>query len=242
MIYSKNRDYFKSVEYYEKELQRCDSCIRRLREKSAEVKDMSRFYSVINHYLENKIEILYVLYEEPVVIEKSVDEYIDNLRKNCQLGKDKLTYNEIVFTLSWVILLEMDVSKVAFILEYMLPEKYVDASLDLIRNRVFGEKCSTDKKFYFKDKGYFGDYTKSEGGLLNVFLSPKENQTEEFIKFLKEIKQKHYNRLIKYYESIEEDRYTYTGSFDYRLTAVAKILNLNKEALAESKFIAADLL
>ena len=46
----------------------------------------------------------------------------------------------------------------------------------------------------------------------------------------------------KNYNVVIHARYTYTGSFDYRLTAVAKILNLNKEALAESKFIAADLL
>ena len=43
-------------------------------------------------------------------------------------------------------------------------------------------------------------------------------------------------------EEIGEERYTYTRSFDFKLTAIAKILDINKNILKELKFIASDLL
>ena len=53
---------------------------------------------------------------------------------------------------------------------------------------------------------------------------------------------KHNNRLLKEYERIGENRYTYIGSFDFKLTAIAKILDIDKGLLKDSKFIAVDLI
>lgn len=56
------------------------------------------------------------------------------------------------------------------------------------------------------------------------------------------VKDKHHRKLVKYYESLAEDRYTYTGATDIVLTAVAKALALDTSALCDSKYIASDLL
>ena len=96
----------------------------------------------------------------------------------------------------------------------------------------------------FKDKGYFGDdYTESTGALMRaIHADDQETRTAEFVNFIKTVKETYYQRLLQYYERIGEDRYTYTGSYDFRLTAVAKVLGINQNALSDSKSIAADLL
>lgn len=238
----RNKDNFKSQEYYLKELERFNFCINRLSELKSQGKNLKQFYLNTNFYLKDKICIQYVLGEEIEIIRENVQKYIDNLSKRCCDGNSDLTYNEIVFALSWAYLLNLDVSHVLFIKENMLPEKYVDACLDLLRNTIFENKKSTDKTFCLEDKGYFGDCKKSETGLILVLNAPKEEQSLLFLEFLKKVKKKHYNKLIKYYESLTEDRYTYVGAYDYKLTAIAQIIGVEKEIIQDSIFIADELI
>ena len=87
------------------------------------------------------------------------------------------------------------------------------------------------------------DHTDSTGELMKAIRAEdKAIRTAEFVNFLETVKESHYRRLLKYYEKIGEDRYTYIGSYDFRITAVAKVLEIDKAAIADSKFIAADLL
>lgn len=69
-----------------------------------------------------------------------------------------------------------------------------------------------------------------------------DDKNSEFKKYLDDIKEKHYNKLLNYYKKIGEDRWDYIGTFDFRLTALAKILEIDKDILKDSKFIATDLL
>lgn len=72
-----------------------------------------------------------------------------------------------------------------------------------------------------------------------------KNQEEintTFVEYLKTTKERFYKRQLKEYDRIGEDRYTYTGSCDFMLTALAKMLNINKGLLEDSKFIAIDLI
>lgn len=75
-----------------------------------------------------------------------------------------------------------------------------------------------------------------------INASSIEESTNEFINYLNNVKEKYYKRFMKHYEKIEEDSYTYTGSYDFRLTAIAKILGIDKNKLKDSKFIAVDLM
>ena len=78
---------------------------------------------------------------------------------------------------------------------------------------------------------------------MNVINSDSiEGKNQEFVDFLNNVKTKYYNRLLKEYERIGENRYTYIGSFDFKLTAIAKILDIDKGLLKDSKFIAVDLI
>ena len=72
-----------------------------------------------------------------------------------------------------------------------------------------------------------------------------KNQEEiniAFLEYLKTTKENFYKRQLKEYEGLSEDRYTYTGSCDFMLTALAKILNIDKNLLIDSKFIDTNLL
>ena len=126
----------------------------------------------------------------------------------------------------------------------MNEEKYVDAILDLLVNKIFNNRVSTTKDFYYKEKGYFGDeYDKDNNNLMNAINSDSiEIRNQEFVNFLNNVKNKYYERLLKEYKRIGEDRYTYTGSFDFKLTAIAKILGIDKNLLKDLKFIADDLI
>jgi hypothetical protein len=129
-----------------------------------------------------------------------------------------------------------------FIKTYMVEEKYIDIRLDIIRNTYFEGKCYSIKDFYYKDKGYFGDVSKENGGLVDVYAAPDAERTDLFLKHLNTVKDRHQKRLVKYYETLAEDRYTYTGAVDIVLTAVAKALKLDRSKLRDSKYIASDLL
>lgn len=236
------KDNYKTFEYYQKEIDRCNYNLKRFKDKMVEVRDIPRLYIAVSRFLYYKISLMYILDSNILETKACVEEYIMNMKTLCQIDNKPLTYNQIESTLSLAYLFDLDVTSVEFVKDYMLPEKYVDACLDIIRNIIFTGVAKTDKTFYFKDKGIFGDYDKCEGGILDVINSPKSQQTLLFVKFLKEIKEKHYKRVLKAYEKLSEEQYTYIGSFDFRLTAVAKALELDKEQLEGSMFIAVDLL
>ena len=70
----------------------------------------------------------------------------------------------------------------------------------------------------------------------------KDDLVKTYDETLNTVKDKQHRKLVKYYESLAEDRYTYTGATDIVLTAVAKALALDMSALCDSKYIASDLL
>lgn len=164
--------------------------------------------------------------------------------ENITLSGSKLQYTDTVNLISLYYLFNLNISDIEFIESKMVDEKYVDAILDLLRNKVFDNKIMTTKDYYLKEKiSFFPDYNKDNNGLMNVINSNNtEIRNQEFKKYLDEVKTKHYNRLLKEYEKVDEGKYTYLGTFDFKLTALAKILDIDKKLLKDSKFIADDLL
>ena len=238
------RDGFKPKEYYLAQLQRVDDFQHEL-EAATQNEDggRKRYCTTIDQYLFRKLGLLYVLRADRQELAVEAARYCRNTRERLQLG-DVLTYNIVCRALSFATLFEFDASDVEFLKDPLelqgMPE---DAVTDLLRNALFSGQVNTDKDFYYKDKGYFGDGVKDTGGLMKaIHADGRRERTVEFMKYLKSVKEKHYKRLLKHYEEIGEQRYVYTGSYDFRLTAVAKVLGIDKDAVADSKFIAVDLM
>ncbi len=238
------RDTFKSKDYYLKQLEMINERVNRFKEKfnNGEVKGLENYYIMLSRLTFQKISILYVISAEYDAIKQYIYEYFKIINEKTKYSQ--LTYTEIINLLSLGYLFQIDISEYGFIRQNMVDEKYIDAILDLLRNKIFENKVSTTKNFYFKEKGYFGDeYDKDSNGLMNVINSDSiEGKNQEFVDFLNNVKTKYYNRLLKEYERIGENRYTYIGSFDFKLTAIAKILDIDKGLLKDSKFIAVDLI
>lgn len=70
----------------------------------------------------------------------------------------------------------------------------------------------------------------------------QEEINTAFVEYLKTTKESFYKRQLKEYERLSEDRYTYTGLCDFMLTALAKMLKIDKNLLENSKFIDIDLI
>lgn len=238
------KDNYKTKEYYLNKLNNINDYINKTKEKFErnEVVNKRAYYFVINKYILQKINILYVLNEEFIIIKEFIEEYINNLKEYAK--ESKLPYNNIVNALALSYLFDIEIEKIEFIKQSMLDEKYVDAILDILRKKIFENRVLNTKEFYFKENGYFEDqYDKSTGELINVIkLENIDERTNEFLKYLKEVKEKHYKRVLKYYEEKGTEKYTYTGSYDFKITAIAKILEIKKDRLIDSKFIASDLL
>lgn len=239
------RDDYKSKEYYLKELQTIDDFLSEIESgvKKIPKADIKQYYYVVNMHVYQRFCILYVLQADIKTLTDEALRYCRNWYAYTQLGGE-LYYSDLCSALSFYLLLSLDHTEIAFLEHHMIEEKCVDAVLDLLRNTAFHNQAVTDKSFYFKDKGYFSDdYTDSTGELMKAIRAEdKEIRTAEFVNYLETVKKPHYRRLLKYYEKIGEDHYTYIGSYDFRITAVAKILEIDKAAIADSKFIAADLL
>ena len=239
------RDDYKSKDYYLRELQRIDDFLSEIEigVKKSPKADIKQYYYVVNMHVYQRFCILYVLQADKKTLTDEALRYCRNWYAYTQLGGE-MFYSELCNALSLYLLLPLDHTEIAFLEHHMIEEKCVDAVLDLLRNTAFHNQAVTDKSFYFKDKGYFSDdYTDSTGELMKAIRAEdKEIRTAEFVNFLETVKQPYYRRLLKYYEKIGEDRFTYIGSYDFRITAVAKVLEIDKAAIADSKFIAADLL
>lgn len=239
------RDDFKTKDYYLGHLKRVDECLANIEHRQASDAAMSALSACINKdgYLFDKLRLLYVLRADAQELCDVALAYCRNMREMTAID-DAPTYNEVCRTLAFNVLFDFDPAEVEFL---ATPPKLQglseDAVSDLLRNALFNGQATTDKDFYYKDKGYFGDGKKDTGGLMQAISAPSpEERTAQFVEFLETEKEKHYKRLLKHYEEVGEDRYVYTGSFDFRLTALAKALGIPKDALLGSKFIAADLL
>ena len=235
------KDTYKNKEYYLKQLENLNNRIIKF-QKARNTSNSTRIDSVINDLVLKKIYILYVLNAGYETMQPLVELFCHNMNEICK--NKKIYYNDITNVLSLGFLFNISKEKLEFARENMIEEKYVDAILDLLRNKLFEDKVLTTKKFYFKEKGYFGDeYNKCYEGLMNVInANSKKEMSSEFINYLQSEKEKYYRRFVNHYKKIDEDRYTYTGSYDFRLTAIAKILGIDKEILRSSKFIAVDLM
>ena len=202
----------------------------------------SRLHIAIGLKLLSVILIKYQLGYEIDEIKHDVLEYIENDKQKVLYCEGNLTYDDVANLLSLAYLFDVDSEQVDFIKTKMVEEKYIDIRLDIIRNLYFEGKCYSSKGFYYRDKGYFGDFSKENGGIVDVYNAPDAERTDLFLRHLNTVKDKHHRKLVKYYESLAEDRYTYTGATDIVLTAVAKALALDMSALCDSKYIASDLL
>ena len=236
------KDNYKSKEYYLKQLHQINQSLNKFKTMLQNVEGYNACYYALLKFIFQKISILYVLGAEFDTIKQNVEDYrniIEKLSNFCTLP-----YNHTVYLLSLGYLYNINVDKLKFVQAKMIDEKYVDAILDILRNKIFENKVLTNKDYYLKEKGYFGDeFDKDNSGLMNSINSNNtESKNQEFKKYLDEVKTKHYNRLLKEYEKVEEGQYTYLGSFDFKLTALAKILDIDKELIKDSKFIALDLL
>ena len=236
------KDNYKSKEYFLKQLQQINFFINHLYNLGKKYNSKPD-YSFISKYLFKKICILYVLGAEPDIIKQNIVE-MKNTMENITLSGSKLQYTDTVNLISLYYLFNLNISDIEFIKSKMVDEKYVDAILDILTNKVFDNKIMTTKDYYLKEKiSFFPDYNKDNNGLMNVINSNNtEIRNQEFKKYLNEVKTKHYNRLLKEYEKADEGKYTYLGTFDFKLTALAKILDIDKNILKDSKFIATDLL
>ena len=155
---------------------------------------------------------------------------------------DISTYNEMACALSYAYLFDIDYALLEYVKGHMVRESFTDVVLDVVRHIVFEGKAYSDKTYYFKDSGYMGGSTKAKGGLVDVCNASLNERTDLFVKHLAAVKGKHHKRLLKNYEEIGENRYVYAGSYDFLLTAFAKALQMDKEKLEPSIFIATDLL
>ena len=234
------RDIFKSKEYFLKQLEEINERINKYKTyfENGVVKDMYMYYISIANRLLEKIKVLQTLGENRENIKSLVEEYCDAVEKNSA----DLTYNEVKNTLSLAYLYNLNTEKVELVKENMLKDNWIDAPLDMLINGIFLNNPVTSKDFCFK-LTLSGDLKKTDGEFMNVVNAKNQEEINNtFIEYLKTAKEGFYKRQLKEYDRIGEDRYTYTGSCDFMLTALAKMLNIDKCLLEDSKFIAIDLI
>jgi len=234
------KDEFKTIEYYQKELADLERRIKKHRD-NIRSDNASRVYIAIGSKLLSVIHIKFQLGYDYESLKNTVMEYIQNEKQKLDYC-DESTYNDVANLLSLSYLFDINPQEVEFINEHMISNDYIDIRLDIIRNMYFDGYFYSEKEFYYKDKGYFGDGIKATGGIVDIYKANEEARTNLFLKYLNTEKEKHHNRYVKHLEALSEDRYTYDGPIDFVLTAVVKAMNLDKELLNKSKYIATDLL
>jgi len=238
------RDDFKDKEYYINRLVKINALLNDVTERyeSGTMYEPERYYPLVRRQIIDMIYLLYVLGAEHGVIKKYVIEYLSLLEKEDKRG---WPYSIEVSVLALASLYDIETEKIAWVKSKMgqIKDKYVDAVLDVLRNKIFDDKLLTDKEFYFKETGIFSEHRRAKGGLVDVFNAKDvDTRTEKFVEYLTKVKEKHYKYLLKHYDEVGEERYTYYGSQCFKLTALAKILEIDKTKIASSRFIADDLL
>ncbi len=234
------KDNYQSKEYYLKELYLNNQFINQLKLLLNGKSKNDNLSFLLAHHLYRKIYILYVIGAESDIIKDNIKNY-----KNVLKLKNQLNYEEIVNLMSLYYLYNLNFNDIEFIKSKMLNEKYVDAILDLLRNTIFENKVITTKDFYLKEKlCLWHEYKKDSDGLMNVFSADSmEQKNKEFKKYLDEVKTKYYNKIVKEFEmKMNDDGPEFVETIDFKLTAIAKILKIDRDFIADSKFIASDLL
>ena len=235
-------DEFKNKEYFLKKLESLNNYIdeEKINFKNGKIKIINRYYIVLSSDLLEKIELLKKLSEKKEKIKELVEEYCDVTEK---ITGD-ISYNQLKSILSLAYLYNLNIEKVEFIKKKIsgLGDKYIDAPLDMLINSVFIKKAITSKDYCFK-LTLNDSFKKTDKEFMNIVNAKnQEERNIAFVEYLNTVKEKFYRKQLKEYEEISEDRYTYTGSCDFMLTALAKLFKIDKKLLEKSKFIAADLL
>lgn len=234
------KDEFKDTEYFINQLQKINERIDKYKThfENGTVKDMHVYYISISNRLLEKIRILQTLGEKQENIKRLVEEYCDAIEKNSA----NLTYNEVKNVLSLAYLYNLNIEKIEFVKKNMLKNTWIDACLDMLINGIFLNNPVTSKDFCFK-LTLSGDMRKTNGEFMNVVNAKNQEEINTaFVEYLKTTKEGFYKKQLKEYDRIGEDRYTYTGSCDFMLTALAKMMNIDKNLLIDSKFIDINLL
>lgn len=235
------KDIFKNKDYFLMQLEKVNGRIDKYKAlfNNGEVKDENVYYIFLSSRLLEKIEILNTLGESKENIKGLVEEYCGAVEKK---SEHPLTYNEVKNILSLAYLYNLDIEKVEFVKKNIPKDTWIDASLDMLINGVLLDKPTTSKKFCFK-LTLSGNFKKTDGEFMNVVNAKNQVEINDaFVEYLKTTKESFYKRQLKEYDRLGEDRYTYTGSCDFMLTALAKMLNIDKSLLENSKFINIDLM
>ena len=159
------KDDYKDKEHYLKQLESINTLINRKKSEfnNFEGTRVGRYYSSLSALTFEKIRVLYVINAEFDVIRQYVYEYFKFMKEKVKFLN--LSYDNAINLLSLGYLFQIELSEYDFIKQKMIDEKYVDAILDLLRNKIFFDKASTEKDFYFKEKGYLGlDVDKDTSG------------------------------------------------------------------------------
>lgn len=235
------KDNFKNKDYFLRQLEEVNERIDEYKTlfDNGEVKDENVYYILLSSRLLEKIGLLNTLGESKENIKSLVEKYCGAVEKE---SEHPLTYNEVKNILSLAYLYNIDIEKVEFVKKNMLKDTYIDASLDMLINGVLSDKPITSKDFCFK-LTLSGNLKKTDGEFMNVVNARNQEEINTaFVEYLKTTKESFYKRQLKEYERLSEDRYTYTGSCDFMLTALAKMLKIDKKILEDSKFIDIDLI
>jgi|GEM_PF-6805784 len=235
---------FKNKEYYLDRLMANNKFLNDITERYelGTLYEPERYPRLVQRELIDVIHFLYVVGARYEVVKKYVIEYLLLLEKE---DIEHWGYSKEAMALALAYLYDVEAETIARIeLKYQqTQEKYVDAVLDIFRNKIFHNKVSTTKEFYFKDKGVFGDYELGHGELIEAIQAENpQERSKKFVEYLEKVKEKHYKNLLSHYEKIGENRYSYGGAQCFKLTALAKMLEVDKEEIANSRFIANDLL
>lgn len=237
------KEDFKTEDYYRRVLKKYEADVVLFKDKivSSETRTNMQ-YVIVTDDISRIVKLKYVLGYDLSDIKEIALDYIDYLGQKTEFKPEELTYNEMACALSYAYLFDIDYALLEYVKGHMVRESFTDVVLDVVRHIVFERKAYSDKTYYFKDSGYMGGSTKAKGGLVDVCNASLNERTDLFVKHLAAVKGKHHKRLLKNYEEIGENRYVYAGSYDFLLTAFAKALQMDKEKLEPSIFIAKDLL
>ena len=237
------KEDFKTEDYYRSVLKKYEADVVLFKDKIASSETRTNMqYVIVTDDISRIVKLKYVLGYDLSDIKEIALDYIDYLGQKTEFKPEELTYNEMACALSYAYLFDIDYALLEYVKGHMVRESFTDVVLDVVRHIVFERKAYSDKTYYFKDSGYMGGSTKAKGGLVDVCNASLNERTDLFVKHLAAVKGKHHKRLLKNYEEIGENRYVYAGSYDFLLTAFAKALQMNKEKLEPSIFIAKDLL
>jgi len=240
------RDDFKSKNYYLNQLLRNNNFLCQIAENyemGKLLKPVDYYYLNVRRCMVGIIHLFQVLNADYDVIKKYVREYFSLLEKE-DIGY--WGYSQEIIVLSLAYLYDIEAEEIFWVKLKMpqIKDEYIDAVLDVMRNKIFEDSLETAKDFYFKEIGIVNGPRQAKGGLVDVFNEDDRRKAiEKFAKYLTTVKEKDYQSLLKHYDEISEAKYTYYGSQCFKLTALAKMLGARKDdETSNSRFIIEDFL